>query len=247
MDGSDTEGAPAGGTSHRDGPMLFVDSLDDPVLSKDDYHHISKVLREPDGVPIVLCDGAGSWRRASLAARPVTVGAVDMVPAPSLRITVAFALIKGDRPELVVQKLTELGVDEIIPLNTDNGVVRWKGDRAAKQRERFERIAKEASMQCRRTHLPIIGGVRSYEQLIEQTSTVIRCDVGGMRFAEAFDAVVHTRPDRVVLAVGPEGGWSERERRFGGAVAAVGDHILRAETASIAAATLATAARSQRV
>ena len=246
MIGSDDEGAPAVGPSHRDGPMLFVDSIEDPELSRDDHHHIAKVLREPEGAPIVVCDGNGGWRRATLALRPRDLGDRETVAAPTLRITVGFALIKGDRPELVVQKLTELGVDEIVPLVTDNGVVRWKGDRAAKQRERLERIAREASMQCRRTHLPVIGEIRTYDQLLAASPTLVRCDAGGVSFGEAFDVAVRARPDRVVLAVGPEGGWSDRERLLGGVAATVGDHILRAETASIAAATLAGAARSQR-
>lgn len=243
MAGTESEGAPAVGPSHRDGPMLFVESIDDPELSRDDFHHIAKVLREPEGAPIVVCDGAGSWRRATLALRPADLGPVATVPAPALPIAVGFALIKGDRPELVVQKLTELGVDEIVPLVTDNGVVRWKGDRAVKQRERLQRVAREASMQCRRTHLPVIGEIRTYDQFHAESPAILRCDAGGMSFGEAFEAARLQHCDRLVLAVGPEGGWSERERLLGGVVVTVGDHILRAETASIAAATLAAEAR----
>lgn len=221
--------------------MLFVESLDAPRIERDDYHHISKVLREPDGAAIVLCDGAGAWRRATLAQEPEPTGPIEVVDRRTPELVVGFALIKGDRPELVVQKLTELGIDRIVPLVTDHGVVRWKGDRAAKQRERFIRIAREASMQCRRTHLPALADLQSFDTFCDEHPTLKRCDAGGRSLISS----VEFAPDApVVVAVGPEGGWSEREQLMGEPVG-LGDHILRAETAAISVAAILGALRSR--
>ncbi|MCO5313100.1 MAG: 16S rRNA (uracil(1498)-N(3))-methyltransferase [Microthrixaceae bacterium] len=235
-------GTSAASPTHRDGPMLFVESIDHPVCDPDDYHHVSRVLRVPDGSPIVVCDGAGRWRRATFGPEPTGAGVVYRSPRRSPAIAVAFALIKGDRPELIVQKLTELGVDLILPLDCDHGVVKWKGERAAKQIRRFERIAREAAMQCRRTHLPEIAAVRSFDDLLRDYPGTIRCDSGGVVASAAWQQAAGSTP--VVVAVGPEGGWSERERSLGATVMGLGDHILRAETAAITAGALLAALRS---
>ena len=137
------------GPTHRDGPMAFVPDVDRPVLGDDDRHHLARVLRVRDGEPMVVCDGAGRWRRSRFgddAAIEEGLGDVEVVPAPAPLLQIGFALIKGDRPELVVQKLTELGVDRIVPFTSDHGVVRWDAKRAQRQHERFERIAREARM-----------------------------------------------------------------------------------------------------
>lgn len=229
--------------THRDGPMAFVDDLDDPVLTEDDHHHLARVLRVRDGEPMVICDGRGSWRSARFSARPDDLGPVSAVDAARPSITVAFALIKGDRPELVVQKLTELGVDRVVPITSDHGVVRWDAKRAARQHERFVRIAREASMQCRRTHLPEVAEVSTFAAVAASSPAPLLADADGPRLTR--EVVDRAREcGALSMLVGPEGGWSEAERGAGLEVVRVGDHVLRAETASIAAATLLAALRA---
>ncbi len=102
--------------------------------------------------------GAGSARRSSRPAR----SQVDPPPAPT--ITVAFALVKGERPELVVQKLTELGVDRIVPFLAERSVVRWEPDKAERNATRLRRVAVEAAMQCRRTWLPEVAALATFDR-----------------------------------------------------------------------------------
>lgn len=223
--------------------MAFVESLDAPELTADDRHHLARVLRVREGDPMVVCDASGSWRRAIFAPVLGVDGPCEFVPAPSPALTVAFALIKGDRPELVVQKLTEFGIDRIVPFVADHGVVRWDEGRAAKQTARFERIAREAAMQCRRTRLPEIAAVGSFDDVVAASSgAVLMADADAPRLA----AERVSGPEGVAgvtVLIGPEGGWSEAERARGLDTVRIGDHVLRAETASIAAATLLTAFR----
>ncbi len=94
----------------------FVGDLSVPVLDAGDLHHISRVLRIAVGTVLTVSDGHGRWRACRLESGPALTIAGDVVsePRPTPPITVAFALVKGERPELVVQKLTELGVDAVI-------------------------------------------------------------------------------------------------------------------------------------
>ena len=95
-------------------PLVFVDDLDAPALAPDDEHHLRRVLRVRDGDDVTIADGAGRWRQATFGDRLHVVSPIACEPDADPPITIAFALVKGDRPEYVVQKLTELGVDRIL-------------------------------------------------------------------------------------------------------------------------------------
>jgi 16S rRNA (uracil1498-N3)-methyltransferase len=148
-------------------------------------------------------------------------------------ITVAFALLKGERPELVVQKLTELGVDRIVPMVTARCVVRWDGERSQRHRDRLRRVAREAAMQCRRSWLPTVEAVQPFAAVASGPDAVLADDGGG--------PVDLGRP---VVLVGPEGGWAPEEAACGRPAMSLGPHVLRAETAAIAAGALMVAKRA---
>ncbi|MDY7100972.1 MAG: RsmE family RNA methyltransferase [Actinomycetota bacterium] len=212
---------------------MFVDDLDAPVLAADDRHHLERVLRLRSGDDLTISDGAGRWRSAVLGAELDGLGPIVSVDRPSPALTVGFALVKGERPEWTVQKLTELGVDHIVPLTSDRTVVRWDGQKAVRNTERLRRIAREAAMQCRRVWLPEVASLTPFDDVL-----------GGAAAADAPVCVADPggRPptlERPSILVGPEGGWSEREHQRVDASArvALGPHILRAETAAIAAGT----------
>ena len=112
--------------------LAFVADLDLPVLDAGDQHHLARVLRLRPGETIAVADGRGSWRRARFGPNLELDGPVVEDPSPGAEIGVAFALVKGDRPELVVQKLTELGVDVIVPLVDARSVVQCDGERASR-------------------------------------------------------------------------------------------------------------------
>ena len=225
-------GAPPDG---RGGPHAFVDDVEDPVLSADDRHHLSRVLRLRDGDALTVCDAAGRWRPASFGDRLVASGDVVEVPPPAREVAVGFALIKSGRPELVVQKLTELGVDRIMLLSAERSVVMWDEGKAAVQLNRLTRVVREAGMQSRRVRLPVLEPLRQ-ASVVARDPTVAMAELGG----SGLDG------DVGVLLIGPEGGWTEAElgdrRRVG-----LGSTVLRAETAAIAAGALMVAIRDARV
>ncbi len=101
----------------RSGPLAFVGDLDAPRLDANDLHHLTRVLRVRLGDPMCVSDGHGHWRTARLGERPDDLGEVHEVLRPGPLVTVAVSMAKGSRTELVVQKLTELGVDRIVLLH----------------------------------------------------------------------------------------------------------------------------------
>jgi 16S rRNA (uracil1498-N3)-methyltransferase len=215
---------------------VFVADLERPRLEPGDHHHLTRVLRLTSGSPITICDGHGRWRVARLQGElsPSSVGDVVADPAPAPAVGVAFALVKGERPDLVVQKLTELGVDRIVPFAARRSVVRWDAAKAEKHRSRWDEIARAAGMQCRRTWLPEVSAVAAFEDVAA---------LPGAALAEAGGAPPSL--DLRLVLVGPEGGWDAAERSCGLPAVRLGGHVLRAETAAITAGALLTALRGK--
>lgn len=251
------DGARRGPASVDAAAQVFVTDLDSLVVDEGDAHHLVRVLRLRPGERVVASDGRGRWRACRIAgsvgpgagaSAPAAPGRVlleadgpvhDDVEPPS-PVTVAFAPVKGDRPEWVVQKLTELGVDRIVVLRTARSVVRWDGGRAERALERLGRVAREAAAQSRRSRLPSVQGVWSLGQLGDALAPepVALADPGGGELPHALRA----------LAVGPEGGWEDAERSGAGLPSVgLGPTVLRAETAAVAAGTLLCALRDGRL
>ncbi|MEQ8842537.1 MAG: RsmE family RNA methyltransferase [Acidimicrobiales bacterium] len=226
-----TAGDPSPDGSH--GPHVLVDSVEDPQLSDDDRHHLTRVLRVRDGDALTVGDGAGRWRPCRLGAEPEPTDRVHVVPGPRPAIGVAFALIKGGRPELVVQKLTELGVDVIVPFTAGRSVVRWDDTKAVKNHDRLQRVAREAVMQCRRAWLPTIEPVTTFDAVAARPGTSMADRLGG--------PVDLATP---LVMIGPEGGWDPHESASELPRVGLAEPVLRAETAAIAAGVLLASARS---
>ena len=211
---------------------VFVADVDVPEPAPADRHHLERVLRLRAGELVTVSDGRGRWRWASVGAPFAPLG--DVVDEPALHppLTVGFALLKGDRNELVVQKLTELGIDTFVPLATERTVVRWDGDREGRNHERLVRVAHEAAMQCRRVWLPHVSQVSAL------------ADIAGEGVARAsIDGVPPTLQHPTVL-VGPEGGWTDTEHASAPHSVRIGELVLRAETAAITAGAILAALRS---
>src|SRR6202034_26105 len=141
--------------------QVFVADPARPVLSRGDLHHLTTVLRLRSGEEVVAGDGRGAWCLCRFQGGPVDEGTaleldgdVRREAPEAVPVTVAFAPAKGDRPEWVVQKLTEVGVDRIVPLVTDRSVVRWSGTRGVRVLERLRKVVREAAAQSRRSWLP---------------------------------------------------------------------------------------------
>ena len=231
-------------TPDRLAAWVFVEDLDEPVPGPEDAHHLGRVLRLRPGEAVGASDGAGRWRTCVVDAtrsgvRLEPVAPVVSEPEPSPPVSVGFSLLKGDRPELVVQKLTELGVDRILLLAAARSVVRWDAERAARNVARLRHVAREASMQSRRARLPELGGPIPLANAASALGSA-----AGLCHQGASGAPSLRRP---ALLVGPEGGWDEAELACGLPLVGLGPTTLRAETCAIAAAVLLCGLRSATV
>lgn len=208
---------------------VVVDDVSVPVLSEVEAHHVFRVLRVGDGQVVSVTDGRGSWRlcRASGGALEPTADVV-VEPPVDRPVTIGVAIPKSDRPEWIVQKLTELGVDRIVLLHAERSVVRWETPRAVKHVAKLRRVAVEAVQQCRRVTVPAIEGPVPAATFLPGA---VVAEPGG-------------RPDDgrdLTVAIGPEGGWTDRELEMAADRISLGSTVLRVETAA-----LLTAARRYR-
>ncbi len=244
----------------RAAAVVFVDDLDAPVCTDEDAHHLLEVLRLDTDADVAASDGRGRFRPCRLApaeprrrkGRPVAailVPSGDVVddrpvaPPGTEPATVAFALVKGDRTEWAVQKLTELGVDRLVPLLTARTVVRLDPDGAARRAERLRRVAREAAAQARRTTLPEVAVPTPLDRYLAggtpdglpppAPGAVALAEPGGTPLGPATRCVV----------VGPEGGWTVDELALVDRRVGLGRLVLRAETAAVVAGVLLTHAR----
>jgi 16S rRNA (uracil1498-N3)-methyltransferase len=227
--------------------QVFVEDPGRPIVSDVDAHHLGRVLRLRDGEEVIAADGHGLWARTTwrnaVALQPLTTGTgiggegnVQSEARPEPALTVAFAPVKGERPEWVVQKLTELGIDRIVPLRTERSVVRWSGARGQSTVEKLRRVAREAAAQCRRVWLPEVGDTLLFSDLaaLGGPGEVVLAQLSGDRPTEA----------QRVVAVGPEGGWSTEELASGLPTVGFGLSVLRAETAAVTAGALLASLRT---
>lgn len=120
----------------------FVDDIRAPVLADRDRHHLERVLRLRVGDAFTVSDGQGRWRWCRFGVDIEPTGDIEREDAPDPTITIAFALVKGDRPEIVVQKLTELGVDRIVPFVAERSVARWDEAKSNREHDRLTTIAR---------------------------------------------------------------------------------------------------------
>jgi 16S rRNA (uracil1498-N3)-methyltransferase len=213
-----------GGPDGRGGPHVFVSDLARPVLADADRHHLERVLRLRPGDRLTASDGAGAWVPCRFGPDLEVLGdrRVEQRRLPELAL--GFVPVKGERPEWVVQKATELGVDRLVVMRSERSVVRWDGDRAERQIARLVKVAREAAMQSRRCHLPSIEGVIEVAE-VASGGGVVRAEPGG-----GSPSLDHS-----LVVVGPEGGWTPAEAELIPATVGLADHVLRAETAAVAA------------
>ena len=205
---------------------VFVESVQAPVLLDDDAHHLSRVLRLRGGESVTCSDGNGSWVACTWNSGDIEVsGNVVVVDAQLPELTVAIAPVKGDRTDLVIEKVVEIGIDHIIILSpVERSVVRWASNKVPQVMDRYSRIARAAAIQSRRVFLPTVSGPVSLANVTGRG--VAFAEPGGTATAEAV----------TTLVIGPEGGFSPAEISLAPALADLGPSILRAETAAIVGA-----------
>ena len=246
---------PAGGPAGRDAwparqqvaAHAFVDSLDDIVeIAGADGHHLQRVRRLGAGEHMTLADGIGAWRRyeiESVAPGRLRLGArSDLVVEPEIvpRVVLAVALTKAGALDTVVARCTELGVAGFVPIRTRRCVVRWTPAQAERAVARLRVTAREAAAQSRRARVPEIADLSDLSGLADRPGLVV-ADPSGEP-VRALSPPARTEPVAAswTIVVGPEGGLDPAELLALAGVPRVslGPHILRAETAPIAASVL---------
>jgi len=227
---------------------VIVDGpLDDGlVVDGHDGHHLQRVRRLRVGEAVTAADGTGRWRPyridevgdGRLVLEATGPSWVEPVGVPPLAI--AFSLTKGAKPETVVARLTELGVDRVLPVLANRSIARWTAERAGTALARLRRVAREAAQQSRRARLPVIEPLGPVAGLVGRSGLVV-----GDRGGPGTGTLAPPGPGGWLAVVGPEGGFDPQElAAFEGAPrVGVGPHVLRAETAAVAVAAALTALR----
>jgi 16S rRNA (uracil1498-N3)-methyltransferase len=217
------------------------DSLE---LDGSEGRHAVVVKRLRVGEGLVLTDGAGSAATCTVTAvsRSSLVAAVSQVaatPVETPRVTVVQAIPKGERGELAVEMLTEVGVDVIVPWSAARSVGVWRSDRADKALSRWRRAAREAAKQARRTRFPEVTPPATTEEVAALlASASVRVVLHEAASGPLADVPIPGRAE-IVVVVGPEGGITDEELAAFAAVGAeplrMGSSVLRTSTAGVAA------------
>ncbi|MFD5947075.1 16S rRNA (uracil(1498)-N(3))-methyltransferase [Streptomyces collinus] len=216
------------------------------VLDGPEGRHAVSVKRLRAGEDVVLTDGAGRWADCVVLDTEgkdrliLQLDSVSEEPAEEPRVTVVQALPKGDRGELAVETMTEVGVDAIVPWAAARCITQWKGDRGVKALGKWRATAREAGKQSRRVRFPEVAEAATTKQ------------VAALLAGADFAAVLHESGDaplatadlpatgEIVLVVGPEGGVAPEElalfEEAGAQAYRLGRSVLRTSTAGTAAA-----------
>jgi 16S rRNA (uracil1498-N3)-methyltransferase len=224
-------------------PHFFVDDVagERIVLTGDEARHAVRVLRIAPGEHITVSDGRGAVVEAVVAdagselIAEVRARRSDPPPSPSLHVF--HAIPKAGKLDLVVQKLTELGVDVVTPFHAERSVARWDERKSAEQTRRLATIAREAAKQSRRTWLMDVRPPAELARIDVPETTFVLHEATPTRLRERHP---EEPPATIGLVVGPEGGLTEEEvsslAERGAIPVSLGPLILRTETAALAAA-----------
>ncbi len=215
--------------------------------AKEESHHIIDVMRLEKGDPVTVFDGTGreyEGRISSTANKKAVIDILNVKEPDKKRpvsVSLAQAMPKKDKMDLIVQKATELGIDEIIPVESIRTVVKSKKEKAERKIERWKKIALEASKQCGRADVPEIRNITYFDRLVDSMKdygiTIMPCLSGEtVGLKSALSGI--NRQGKVLVIIGPEGGFSEEEIRkaqdMGAILVTLGNLVLKSDTAAIA-------------
>jgi len=210
----------------------------------DEAHHAVAVRRLRVGEHVMLTDGAGRSVTGPVAETgkrvfDLLVEEVSDAPEPTPRITVVQAIPKGERGELAVEVLTEIGVARIVPWAASRSVAVWKGERAERSLAKWRATAREAAKQARRAWHPVVEPMRSTAEVAALVAAATSAVVLHEEATASLAAASLPEEGEVVVVVGPEGGLSPEEvaafAEAGAVTARLGAEVLRTSTAGLAA------------
>ncbi|MEO8889450.1 MAG: 16S rRNA (uracil(1498)-N(3))-methyltransferase [Jatrophihabitantaceae bacterium] len=227
-------------------PLFFLDAIplvDIVLLTGDEGRHAGQVLRVRPGDRLWLSDGRGARLECTVKDTRsdgvvLAVNRRTQLPVPRPQLTVVQALPKGDRGELAVAVMTELGVDAIVPWAASRCVTQWVGPRGEKALDRWRRTAREAAKQSRRARVPVFAPLMSTRDVVSSLA-----GPSMLVLHESADEPLATcelpDTDEFVLVVGPEGGVADDELAALTEAAArpvrLGTPVMRTSTAGAAA------------
>ena len=227
------------------------------VLDGAEARHAVTVKRLAVGEAVDIADGAGrrlTGRVAQVAPAELTVecSSVTLEDRPAVRLVLVQALAKGDRDELAIETSTELGIDAVIPWQSERSIVRWKGDRAAKAHAKWQSAVAAAAKQARRAWIPEVRSAVDTQGLAAQVAGAALAVILHEDAVKPLRGVLEgwrdagpagPEPREILLIVGPEGGISPREVTklcsAGAVTGLLGPHVLRSSTAGPAAVVIA--------
>jgi len=218
------------------------------AAAADQARYLKTVLRMREGDPLLIFNGTGWEYKAVIRRR--TADGIELeitgrraLPAAEIHVTLCQAVPKVEKMDGIIRHATELGVERIVPFLAERSVPRWRPEQLPRKRERWQKIAVEASRQCGRPDIPEIGEIVTFERMLrdvpesglrlipweEETKTGIR---------EILRDPARSGMKEFVLVIGPEGGFSAGEielaRQAGFLSVSLGKRVLRVETASLA-------------
>ncbi len=214
------------------------------TVDGDEAHHAVVVRRLRVGESVQLSDGMGTVVTGEVVRtgkRELTVTVTDVaeLPEPTPRITVVQALPKGDRGELAVEVLTEIGVGRIVPWAAARSVAVWKGERAAQSHAKWQATAREAAKQARRAWHPVVDQLATTATASQVVAAVDLAVVLHEDSDEPLGSLAVPDAGEIVVVVGPEGGLTADEVaafvRAGAVSCRLGVEVLRTSTAGVAA------------
>ncbi len=225
----------------------FQDSM--VTIIGDDAHHIVRVMRAEIGDTVICCDGEGSDAVVEITelskdtVRAVITERLASNNEASVDVWVAQSLPKGDKMETVIQKCTEIGANRFIPFVSERTIVQLDAKKEGKRLERWAKIIKEAAEQSHRSRVPSIDSIHSWKQLlnlIPEVDLALICyeKESGLQIGDVLlKQQGSLEQKRVLLIIGPEGGFGEAEiesaEQAGAQAVGLGKRILRTETAAM--------------
>jgi len=218
------------------------------TITGEDVFHISKVLRGRAGDKIICCNGTGLDCLAEITeieASKVTARILHFLEdnrEPQIQLVLAQALPKSDKMELIIQKGTEIGVSAFLPFTSERTIVQLNDKKEQKRGERWRKIAKEAAEQSHRSIIPELLPAVSFKELLRLVNQQLSLFAyENERTSTLYKALENQKhPTKILLIIGPEGGFTEKEAadiQASGAISvSLGKRILRTETAGLVGA-----------
>ncbi len=217
------------------------DYKDKLILSNSDIHHIKNVMRMKinDKIEIVYDNKLYICNINNL--EPISFDITNVVEEENklnLDVTIAIGLVKEQKMDLILQKLTELGVNKIIPVVMERSIVKLDEKKKDKKKERWESICKEASEQSKRTSIPIIEDISSLKELVKGDYDIklVASTKEKNNLLKSYLQSINNYA-KIIIVIGPEGGISDKEEEFlnenGFNSVSFGNLVFRVETAAI--------------